>query len=651
MQRTQHTANIRFLTIFAALTALFFTRTIQAQVTYEITDLGALPGGNWSEAYGINNQGQIVGQAETQGGLLHAFLLSGGVMTDLGVLPGGYTSSAASRINGAGKIIGVSIIGDVVASYTTYQGFFYDGTMIGLGALPPTYPVSQATGINNFDQVTGYVDNAASTAHAVLFANNSLYDLGPFDTNVGVSYGINDAGQMVGYFRLGSGYDHAFLHTGTNPLNPADDLGALPPVFPYSYAYGINAVGQVVGYVSSTYYDSGTYHAFVWTPSVPNGSSGVMSDLGTLNGSNSIALGINANGQAVGYIEDTTSESNRAFVWDNMHGMLDLNTLVLPTSGWTLEQANDINDAGQIVGWGTNSQGQTHAYLLTPNPPIFANLTLTYPAILSRGRTIATVELLSPAPTGGIKANLSSSDTSVATVPASITIPAGKSSGSFIVTGGTVTSGQAVLITASRGANSVSATLLVNPTGSNVKEITLLPNTVVGGESAIGVVTLTADAPTGGLLVPLISTNSAVAAVPAYVEVAAGRNSVSFPITTDGVTVNIKVVIGAGFTTRKLAILTVQANTISSLALAPSPAEIGDTVIGVVRLALPAPAGGFSIPLASNNTARLNVDASVIIPAGQTTGTFFAQALAAGMAKVTADLNGVSTSVSLTITP
>ena len=48
--------------------------------------------------------------------------------------------------------------------------------------------------------------------------------------------------------------------------------------------------------------------------------------------------------------------------------MQDLNNLIAPTSGWTLEEANGINDLGQIVGGGYNSSGQWHAFLLTPIP-------------------------------------------------------------------------------------------------------------------------------------------------------------------------------------------------------------------------------------------------------------------------------------------
>ena len=47
--------------------------------------------------------------------------------------------------------------------------------------------------------------------------------------------------------------------------------------------------------------------------------------------------------------------------------MIDLD-LLAPANGYTLVQATGINDAGQIIAVGTDSQGDTHAFLLTPTP-------------------------------------------------------------------------------------------------------------------------------------------------------------------------------------------------------------------------------------------------------------------------------------------
>jgi hypothetical protein len=58
---------------------------------------------------------------------------------------------------------------------------------------------------------------------------------------------------------------------------------------------------------------------------------------------------------------------NHAFVWDETKGMQDLNALIAPTLGITIQVAQGINDVGQIVGHGTrNNGGQNVAVLLTP---------------------------------------------------------------------------------------------------------------------------------------------------------------------------------------------------------------------------------------------------------------------------------------------
>ena len=76
-------------------------------------DLGTLPGGTTSYAYGINDNGQVVGYADVEYGDYgsgdHAFLYSDGVMQDLNNLidpNSGWTLFDATGINDAGQIVG-----------------------------------------------------------------------------------------------------------------------------------------------------------------------------------------------------------------------------------------------------------------------------------------------------------------------------------------------------------------------------------------------------------------------------------------------------------------------------------------------------------------------------------------------------------------
>jgi probable HAF family extracellular repeat protein len=90
-----------------------------------------------------------------------------------------------------------------------------------------------------------------------------------------------------------------------------------------------------------------------------------MEDLGTLPGdASSYASALNVFDIVVGTSTSSDLEVNRAFVWTKRTGMIDLNTLLPPDSGWTLTNATGINIFGQIVGNGTIN-GQTNAFLLT----------------------------------------------------------------------------------------------------------------------------------------------------------------------------------------------------------------------------------------------------------------------------------------------
>jgi probable HAF family extracellular repeat protein len=59
---------------------------------------------------------------------------------------------------------------------------------------------------------------------------------------------------------------------------------------------------------------------------------------------------------------------NHAFVYRD-GTLFDLNDRLVANPGWTvLSGATDINDAGQIVGWGTIG-GETHGFRLDPVVP------------------------------------------------------------------------------------------------------------------------------------------------------------------------------------------------------------------------------------------------------------------------------------------
>jgi len=122
----------------------------------------------------------------------------------------------------------------------------------------------------------------------------------------------------------------------------------------WSQAYAINNKGQITGLAYTT---NGSGHAFI--------TSGTrLIDLGTFAGSTSTTWGFGINNLGVVVGQSTFQNTYHAFVYSGGK-IKDLNKQIPAGSGWTLNEADGINDAGQIVGMGTKN-GQQRAYLLTP---------------------------------------------------------------------------------------------------------------------------------------------------------------------------------------------------------------------------------------------------------------------------------------------
>src|SRR5262249_37715167 len=144
-----------------------------------------------------------------------------------------------------------------------------------------------------------------------------------------------------------------------------------------------------------------------------------------------------------------------------------------------------------------------------------------------------TVTLTAPAPAGGARIRLSGSMEGDVVVPGEVTVPAGSLSASFPVTPPPVAQPHWVLIQASSSpvGQPHARTLRVDPGPpgpSPLFTIGVSPNAVVGGGPLRGTVGLSVPAPPGGQVVNLVSSNAAVAQVPATVTVAPGNSTASF---------------------------------------------------------------------------------------------------------------------------
>jgi uncharacterized protein (TIGR03437 family) len=186
------------------------------------------------------------------------------------------------------------------------------------------------------------------------------------------------------------------------------------------------------------------------------------------------------------------------------------------------------------VGNATSQPGITMAVSLSLQAVGLSALTLSPSSLTGGTLSIGTVSLTNAAPPGGAVITLRSNG-NAATVPASVTVPAGETSAGFVVATSSVTSIQAVTITASYGNDSRSTTLTINPAALALTAVSLSSSSVTGGSSVTGSVRLSAAAPSGGAVVSLRS-SSTVVGVPATLTVLGGASSATFTVTTNTVT-------------------------------------------------------------------------------------------------------------------
>jgi probable HAF family extracellular repeat protein len=244
-----------------------------------MTDLGTL-GGFSSRAQAINESGLIAGFGDTVDAVHTAIVYENGEMIDIGT-PSGWAWSDAFGINEMGQVVGrVSVRDDYHAS------LYENGVLIDLGTLGGTW--SWAWSINNHGQVVGYSAKPNSVTHAFIYENGTMTDLASQlgDENWASSaFDINDKGQIVG----GLGQTAMLLDLETGSVTLMEPFAGN-----ISYAMGINEAGQVVGY--STYAGGGSwdYHAFLYE----NGTMTDLGTL--VGGTESRAYAINDHGEIVG---------------------------------------------------------------------------------------------------------------------------------------------------------------------------------------------------------------------------------------------------------------------------------------------------------------------------------------------------------------
>lgn len=336
--------------LLAPALSVLLTSAALAAPRYTVTEIPTL-GGTRNSAYDLNNRGWVVGWSETGSGTGRGFVWRerDDSLTTIGA-SGGHRDTTAYGINEAGQVVGYS---------RTYGiGTFRDDAFVWQsGQLSPRGRPDGHTGHGYAYAINAQGESVGSTRKGAYAGADPSADVARGGQvtalNVGppaVAWDINDRGAIVGQ----AGNALAFLMDGgsTTWIRLAGGAG--------SGAYALNEQGVVVGWSHTATANGSGYgmrHAFVH-------QGGITTDLGVLDGKlQSYAHDVNEHGIVVGYAADRNFEPD-AFVV--RHGrMHNLNALIDPALGWSLDVAQAVNDRGQIVGQGVY-QGQTRAFLLTP---------------------------------------------------------------------------------------------------------------------------------------------------------------------------------------------------------------------------------------------------------------------------------------------
>ncbi len=198
-----------------------------------------------------------------------------------------------------------------------------------------------------------------------------------------------------------------------------------------------------------------------------------------------------------------------------------------------------------------------------------------------------------------------------------------------------------------------------NPVGvaASLSALSVQPSSVQGGSSATGSAALSTAAPSGGAVVALASSSSAVL-VPSSVSVAQGATSASFAITTTQVSVTTAATVSASYqgVTRSaaLSVKPPAAAALTGLTITPTQVVGGQSASGSVMLSGAAGSSGLVVSLRSSRPAVLAVPASVTVPAGAGAASFTLTSASTTRNRsvtVTATASGRSVSAVVTIVP
>jgi hypothetical protein len=283
--------------------------------------------------------------------------------------------------------------------------------------------------------------------------------------------------------------------------------------------------------------------------------------------------------------------------------------------------------------------GRTRTQVLTVKPASLFSLSFVPNRVAGGGSSTGTVTLDGNAPSTGAVITLTklTNPGYVASMPATVTVPADQRTATFTIVTTLVPSNTFTVVRSTYNLVNRDATLLID--NISLSQFTINPTTVNGGATTTGTVTLNQPAPPGGAFVDLSSPSANVVlpdedpVTPGnQVLVAANNTSRSFTIGTLGVLTQeiatISASRGGAPINRNLTINPVN----FTVSISPSNILGGTGSTMTITLTGPAPASGVPfvitkgsvLPNPPDNSGAVTVNGGnpVVVPSGQASATF-----------------------------
>lgn len=329
---------------------------------FVMTPLGDLPGGDFfSSAWGINNNGVVVGTGTNDEDELTAFIWD--EMSGMSAIAGvdTFAGSTARGINDNGVIVGwTSDEGSSINDANAYV--IKDGMVDFIFAGNQQVKWSRAWGIEG-NTVYGWVGPGNGSLQGYTYDVNTevitQYTTTGYRSTLVRGYNAN-TGVAVGTSQNVDTVDSI----ATIWWDSMGNFTTIGPTAGYqeSRATAITDSGIVIG--SSGNLDFDERQAFMWTE-----DTGLM-NLGFLAGyANSSASAINADGSIIlGSAFNVEEEDGVGTYWTEDTGWVDINTLVTNLDGYRIFKTKGFNADNWVIADAFNANGEIEAVLLRPIP-------------------------------------------------------------------------------------------------------------------------------------------------------------------------------------------------------------------------------------------------------------------------------------------